>query len=459
MTIRFLAALVSLSFLLAACSTAKPASPVPGSPVPGSTPLAGAPLVAQDIVVTEAGEVVVALRASAPGTSWARQGAEAATVSIHVDGQYKADLVLFRGETPFTYETLLGGLSKGQHRLAVYREAGKSAAQAKEVRVDEVTVRLYSPGDPLYQVMAHAPILYGRDESRYSDVPLFMYHEVTPQPAGTAIQYTIIFSNEDSGTAADGLMARWGRLTDIEWVYRVVLDAAGNVAREEFQDKDHNTALFRGSKEGRHPLLKDVTKNNLFADTGTSPYRFTLVPAEPLPDAAREEMMDRHPWMYRVMAEEWEREAAEWTEKSASPDTRAVSDPRNYLYVEFKSAPSGGAPCDAKLAIQVKLRGSDRWYSSDHGVDSLRIQSQGWRRGTVELPPGTTADQVEALRLAVYPGKNLPNCALVCTDVRKAFFLSQDYVPGPSLLTWHGEQILDAAAGSPYPDQLVLPVR
>ena len=108
------------------------------------------------------------------------------------------------------------------------------------------------------------------------------------------------------------------------------------------------------------------------------------------------------------MAEEWERERQALTERDADPNTRAVSDPRNYLYVEFKSGAQANPACDAKLAIQVKLRGSDRWYSSDHENESLQIQSQGWRRGTIELPPGTTGLQVESLRFVAYPGKSSP---------------------------------------------------
>ena len=443
---------------LIACSTSTPAPLTPTSvpPTPTGASPSGVLALEKEITLSTDGEVALSLRASAPGTAWNRLGAEAATISIHVDGAYKSDVVLFRGETSFTYETLVGNLNAGKHRVALYFEPTKSAPQAEKVRVDEITTRVYARIDPLYQVMAHAPILYGRDESRSSDTPLWMYHEITRDATATTMQYTIIFSNEDGGTVPDALMARWGRLTDIEWVYRVVLNAQGEVTRDEYQDKDHNTAIFRGRKDGQHPVLKDVTRNNLFADTGTSPYRFALVPTETLPDVAREEMMDQHPWTYRVMAEEWEREKQALTERTGDPDTRAVSDPRNYLYVEFRSNPASPS-CDAKLALQVKLRGGERWYSSDHATDSLQIQSQGWRRGTIELPPGTTGNQIEALRFFVYPGKNSPNCALTFTDVRKAFLLNQDYVPGQSLLTWRGQQVLDADDTTPAPANFVLP--
>ncbi len=413
----------------------------------------------KELTFPDDGDVILSLRASAPGTVWSRAQVEAATISVHADGIYKADVVLFRGETPFTYDVLVGSLSHGKHRLVIHLEPGKSAPLVDQVRVEDISAHMYTRDDPLYLVTAHAPVLYGRDDSRYSDTPLLMYHEITRDQSMTTIQYTIIFSNEDGGTAPDGLMARWGRLTDIEWVYRVVLDAQGAIVKEEYQDKDHNTAAFHGTKDGQHPILKDVTRNNLFGDTGTSAYRFALAPTESLPNASREEMMDRHPWTYRVMAEEWEREKQELTERNGDAETRAVSDPRNYLYVEFKSEPLSNLSCDAKLALQVKLRGNDRWYSSDHGVDSLRIASQGWRRSAIELPPATTPHQIEALRFVAYSGKNFPTCALMVTDVRKAFLLDQDYVPVQLLLTWTGRQVLDTDDMTSYSDNFVLSVR
>ncbi len=444
--------LILSAIVLTACF----GSPTPPMPIVTSDPTD--PLLEMEITVPNAGAVVLSLRASALETNWSRAQAEASTVSVRVDGIYRADVVLFRGESSFTYDILVGELSEGKHHLAIYREPLKSAPPATQVRVDNVAVRVYARDDPLYLVMAHAPILYGRDDSRYSDTPLLMYHEITRDQTMTTIQYTIIFSNEDGGTAPDGLMARWGRLTDIEWVYRVVLDAGGAVVKEEYQGKDHDTARFQGVKDEQHPILKDVTRNNLFGDTGTSAYRFALAPTESLPNASREEMMDRHPWTYRVMAEEWEREKQEFTERNGDAETRAVSDPRNYLYVEFRSEPLANLSCDAKLALQVKLRGNDRWYSSDHGVDSLRIVSQGWRRSAIELPPTTTANQIQALRFVVHSSKNLATCALMVTDVRKAFLLSQVYAPGQSLLSWSGRQVLDTDDTTSYSDNFVLSV-
>jgi hypothetical protein len=68
------------------------------------------------------------------------------------------------------------------------------------------------------------------------------------------------------------------------------------------------------------------------------------------------------------------------------------------------------------------------------------------------------ANQVEALRVVVFPGEQQPNCALVVTDVRKVFLLNQDHTPGQSLLSWSGQQVLDTDDTTPYPADLVLPV-
>ena len=55
---------------------------------------------------------------------------------------------------------------------------------------------------------------------RFSDIPLLLYCERLKDEGEDVLQYTVIFSNEDGGTSTRTLMARWGRTTDIEYVYR-----------------------------------------------------------------------------------------------------------------------------------------------------------------------------------------------------------------------------------------------
>ncbi len=326
MSTRRLLVLPFMLLLLAACA---PATPVTTPVAPSTTAPTSSALLEREFVMLAEGEGVLTLQASGPGSSWGRAGAEAAVVSVHVDGNYRADVVLFRGETTGAYEVMLGPLAAGKHRLAIQLEPGKSAAGAREVKVTSAEVRAFPQADPLYRAIAHAPILYGRDESARSDTPLLAYHEVTTNPAGGRnIQYTLVFSNEDGGTEPDGLMARWGRLVDIEFVYRLTLGPGGEVSNEEYQAKDHKVLAFTGAYEGKHPLIRVATLNNVFADTGSSRFRFALPPLEALGDTAREEVLDAHPWSYEIMAQEWGREAREGTERTAKAGTRAVSDPR-----------------------------------------------------------------------------------------------------------------------------------
>ena len=116
----------------------------------------------------------------------------------------------------------------------------------------------------------------------------------------------MIWSNEDEGTDTAALMARWGRTTDIEWIYRVTSTAAGNRIADSYQAADHATLPFDGLHEGDHPLLETATGNNNTAAVKDRPqttgYRFFL---DTSAAAARPGARGRdgpHPWTYQVMA-------------------------------------------------------------------------------------------------------------------------------------------------------------
>ena len=403
------------------------------------------PVSEHEINLEGEGEVAIILTAYGPGTSWERKGAEAAVISLHVDDAHKADVVLFRGEKPHDYPVLLGHLTKGKHRLVFRYEPQKSARRAQGARIEGFKLHVYRPGDPLYEVIRHAPIIYGRKDANRSDVPLLMYHQKWVKGDRTVIQYTVIFSNEDGGTSPEGLMARWGRLTDIEWCYRVELDERGQVVREAFQGDGHETVRFRGEKEGRHPLLRVCTKNNMFSDRGQSPFKFALVPEAELPEGhSREELMDLNPWTYEVMALEWMREGRE---DPGGPATVAVSDPRHYVYVEFEAKGTAGAK------VEVKFKDDPRWYPSDHGMEKLAASPRGWHRVTVEVPSGKTAGDIEAVRFAV-GGRCRGICKLTLSGIGKVFMLDEHFVPTSSVLEWRGELILDADPDTPNLDQV-----
>src|SRR5215813_3644190 len=251
-------------------------------------------------------EALLDLTASAPGTSWRERDAEAAVVTIYVDGQYHQDVILFAGTREFTHQLLLGRVGPGEHSLRVEFNRKQSAAKATSVKIGEAKVTTIDRKHPEFQAIARAPIIYARPDTvgKYSDVPLLTYYESERPGAYDRLAYTVIFSNEDGGTQTTALMARWGRTTDIEWVCEARISAEGET-KTIFQAANHQNTQFAGKLEADHPLMFVATINNNFSDHGQSEMRFA---PRPMPfdarAASREEMMDRHPWTYRVMADE-----------------------------------------------------------------------------------------------------------------------------------------------------------
>lgn len=380
-------------------------------------------------------EAVAEITASAPSASWQRPGAEAAVATVFVDGRYNQDVVIFHGAQRWIYRVLLGPLEAGTHHLRVERNAQWSAPGA-DLRVEGVHVGSVARSDPEYRAIAHAPILYARADTlgHFSDLPLLMWYEQFPDANGEVIQYSIVFSNEDAGTATDALMARWGRATDLEYIYRVKLDPGGTIREEVFQGREHKDFTFRGRKQGRHPFLLVVSQNNIFADTGFSPlqYRLLPVPAD-LSHNSREALMDRFPWTYRLMAQELEREGK--LRPYGAPVEAAVGDPRQYLYLELNAKNR-----DSGLVAWVKLKGQPQWYSSHRGRLDLVVSRNGWLRTTVELPPGTTAQSIEYVTIECLdlrdprnPGSGTQPETLL-GEAGQAFLLDSDYRPGQNLL-------------------------
>jgi hypothetical protein len=261
--------------------------------------------------------------------------------------------------------------------------------------VRDFPVQVVAPDDPAAVVQEHSPILYGRDlpeiagryENNRTDVPLLTYHTIQENEGGeTIIEYSVIWSNEDGGTNTPALMARWGRSTDIEWIYRIVLGPEGETRSEVYQGPDHATLQFTGAKEDGHPLLQTATSNNVLNQvvdpSVSSGYRFFLDPSQTQPaDRAREVLMDANPWSYQVMAKELIREGK--IEQPGSPLTPEVSDQRNCNWMEIAKTttyPTPPAPNTyVATAFAVKLRGDGTWYTSHKGIPD-------WR-GNVTLTP------------------------------------------------------------------------
>ncbi|MBO0864419.1 MAG: hypothetical protein J2P16_05025 [Mycobacterium sp.] len=400
----------------------------------------------------KAGENLVDLTASAPGANWGQVGAESAVISMSVDGRYQSDIVIPFAD-PIAREFALGSLAAGKHTLRFHFASDRTPPLVRKAVLGSIKVTTFTPQDPDYRFLRFAPILYGRNladfggtyASSFTDAPLVAWHESAPAstPGHTVLTYSVIWSNEDGGTDTPALMARWGRTTDIEWVYTVEVDQNGNrvPGSDTFQGASHVTQHFAGTYEGDHALIETCTSNNNICDQ-VDPMRFALSYKENLQpsDQPREHIMDTNLWTYRVTATEMIRENK--LEAAGDPSTPQVSDERNYLFltVTKDTIPSGDSSVGA--SVEITLKGSSTIYRSDHlgtgGDPSWSLARDIPASTTVELPPGTTADDIASVTLVRVPTGADTGATIHATDVTRGFFLDSSYQPEPGILDWHG---------------------
>ena len=381
-------------------------------------------------------EALLDLTASAPGTSWRERGAEAAVITIYVDGQYNQDVILFAGARELNYQLMLGRVGPGEHNLRVDFNRKQSATKATGVKIGDAKITTIDRNHPEFQAVARAPIIYARPDTvgKFSDIPLLAYYESERAGASDRFTYTVTFSNEDGGTQTTALMARWGRTTDIEWVCETRIGAEGE-AKTIFQGANHQNTQFAGKLEADHPLMFDATVNNNFSDHGQSEMRFA---PRPLPfdarTASREEMMDRHPWTYQVMADEMIREGKITEERKPG---QSINDLRNYVYFDIRSNQTGAA-----LSVAVKLKGDPFWRASDWGIANYRIDRSGNFRTTALLPKRARLEEIERVvaRCDVKGDpktqsdlSQVPSASCDLRSINKIFVLDDDYMPGEPL--------------------------
>ena len=392
------------------------------------------------------GEVQLTLTALSPKADWAKQGREAATVTLLVDGAYQQDVILFGGATAFRYQLSLGKLAAGKHQLQITHNVKQSAAQVGVPIIQSAAIQpLTSQDTRTQQAIAHAPILVARPDTigRFSDIPLLLSYEFVP--GDNTIRYCVIFTNEDGGTQTAALMARWGRATDIEWVYEVTLDPTNNIIKAVYQASNHRVLAFHGERVAQHPVMYVATTNNNFADqpvkADAPSLRFALAPVEhDSLQATREALMDKHPWTHRLMAAEMLREGRIATNEDELVGLKGmrmkIADFRRYLYLDAQAELQ-----NAGLSFAVKLKGDAQWYASDLGNPSFRITRNGWFRTTVRLPKIVQPQQVEriAVRCDALPetftNKEAallePNCRVSVFGT--TFLLKDDFTPGATI--------------------------
>ncbi|MDN3356615.1 hypothetical protein [Actinomadura sp. DC4] len=394
------------------------------------------------------GEALVDVTAAAPGVSWAVRGHESAVLSLYVDGRYATDDVV-PAAFPITREFALGHLRAGRHRLSLRLAADRSGG--RRVTVTRTAVRTVG-GGRAYTDLRHAPVLYGRNgadsggafQNAFTDTPLVAWHEDVPAalPGHRLLTYSYIWSNEDGGTSTPQLMARWGRTTDIEWIYQVEVDASGRrvPGTAVIQAPNHVTQPFAGTYEGDHPLMQTCTLNNNICDTVDDPMRFFLSASATLDASAeaREQVMDRNPWTYWVSDAESRREGKVQADPPTS-STTSIADPRDYLYLVVRKTtvnPPNGPLDWVGLSVGVRLKGDPAVYRSDHLFADRSIQRDLPAATTVQLPPGTAPSDIEEITAIRVPTTGVdPGSTINVQGVNRAFFLGGDDQPQQSFLS------------------------
>ena len=150
--------------------------------------------------------------------------------------------------------------------------------------------------------------------------------------------------------------------------------------------------------------------------------------------ASREEMMDRHPWTYQVMADEMIREEKITEERKPG---QAINDLRNYVYFDIRSNQTGAA-----LSVAVKLKGDPVWRASDWGIANYRIDRSGNFRTTALLPKRARLEEIERVVArcdvkgdprAQSELSQVPSTSCDLRSINKIFVLDDAYMPGEPL--------------------------
>ncbi len=402
---------------------------------------AAQPLTEQSFDANTAGEAIAVVHASCAGCDWGIAGREAAAVRLLLDGKYSQHLLLARGSTDSEYSITLGAVEKGAHRIRIEPDPSLSAKDAGPPVISKVDVHVLADGDVDVVAQSMAPVLHARPNTvgHFTDLPVFMWYEVVPTAKGRQYRYSVIFTNEDGGTATDRLMATWGRTTDIEYVYGVEVDAQGKILSEEFQGPGHELPAFRGRHGGAHPLMWVSTDNNMVSESGPTEIRYAPAPERfDLTNLSREVVMDRHPWMYTLAAKEMLREGK--IVDDAPAGSGKIPDLRRFVYVEACTELQNAA-------VAFSVHSQDRWYDSDRGLPAFRIVRTGCFRGAVPLPDGAAAP--DAIRFHAYSlppkqGAPAPSPGAVrLVRVNQVFTVDSQYQPRPSMFQWTGSIPLD----------------
>jgi hypothetical protein len=365
------------------------------------------------------GFVAARLRARVPGARWDRPGAESGLVQILLDGAYHQDVILVHGEVEADCERLLGEIPAGVHTIAVRPHPAaplRPPAEILELEAVQITPR----DEPDALALREAPVIYTRAEadpweSLRTDTPLLVFQRLRDG----GVEFQCMFSNEDGGTDTRGLLAQWGRTTDIEWVLHVPADPA---APATIQGRGHRTEVHSGHRAlGRRTLQVVGLHGMVSSEPPWGAMRCLFVPRFRWDDRLpREACMDDAPWTYRLTALEMLREGKLHPGTDASDPT--PGDLRDYAFVQLLRE-DRGAP---RTACEVRVHTADgRVFSSTHGDARQAVARPHAFSTAVKLPRGAAVRRIEAVPLPPLPAGE------VRLALHQAFRLDDDWMPLP----------------------------
>ena len=129
-------------------------------------------------------EMFLSFDASVTGADWMVKNAEAAVLTVFVDGKYNQDVILFAGAKKFNYRASLGKFETGEHTLSIVLNEARSAPNAKQVKLfpssifpSELTLVKNGGDERDFIALTHAPVIYARPDTvdKFSDIPLLTY--------------------------------------------------------------------------------------------------------------------------------------------------------------------------------------------------------------------------------------------------------------------------------------------
>ncbi|MFC4401985.1 hypothetical protein [Gracilibacillus xinjiangensis] len=298
-------------------------------------------------------------------TCWSEENNEASMVRIYMNELHQQDIIIFYGQKSFSYERNLGEWQAGNYQLHI------EPFTNHVVHVESIEIVKLTPTQNDRLALQYAPILHGRKiygeyDNMYTDTPLEMIYRIGEWEKGKVLEYHMVFSHEDEGTPAMLLMAKWGRLLDIEYMIRIYLKEDETIDHAIYQGANHiDTKYLKEFIHGKRPVMQTATGNGNFTDDITSEYHFSFLPREwKAEEEPREFVMERFPYVNHLM--EWE--AARQLTKEQPPYNQ-LETLSSFLFIHSSIWDIELGKVTIDFACQ--LEGDDHWYSSSYGQIKL----------------------------------------------------------------------------------------